>query len=72
MLENFTEKDYDMFFQIIKETKVEDLISIYGDMDFPRELILKLMKNPSIFIFMIRFVLTHPNLFTTLIKILTK
>ena len=72
MLENFTEKDYDKFFQIIKETKVEDLISIYGDMDFPRELILKLMKNPSIFIFMIRFVLTHPNLFTTFMKILIK
>jgi len=72
MLENFTEKDYDKFFQIIKDTKVEDLISIYGDMDFPRELILKLMKNPLIFIFMIRFVLTHPNLFTTLMKILIK
>ena len=72
IVENFTEKDYDKFFQIIKDTKVEDLISIYGDMDFPRELILKLMKNPSIFIFMIRFVLTHPNLFTKLIKILIK
>ncbi len=72
IVENFTEKDYDKFFQIIKGTKVVDLISIYGDMDFPRELILKLMKNPSIFIFMIRFVLTHPNLFTKLIKILIK
>ncbi len=72
LLEYFTIKDYDKFFQIIKNSKVEHLISIYGDMDSPRELLLKLLKNPSIFIFMIRFVLTHPNLFIKLMKILTK
>ncbi len=72
VLENFTIKDYDKFFQIIKNSNVEYLISIYGDMDFPRELILKLLKNPSIFIFMIKFVLTHPNLFIKLMRILTK
>ncbi len=72
LLEYFTIKDYDKFFQIIKNSNVEYLISIYGDMDSPRELILKLLKNPSIFIFMIRFVLTHPNLFIKLMKILTK
>lgn len=72
LLENFTEKDYDKFFQIIKNSEVENLISIYGDMDFPRELIIKLMKSPSIFIFMIRFLLSHPNLFIKLMKILTK
>ncbi len=72
LLEYFTIKDYDKFYQIIKNSKVEYLISIYGDMDSPRELIIKLLKNPSIFIFMIKFVLTHPNLFIKLVRILTK
>jgi geranylgeranyl reductase family protein len=69
MLENFTIKDYDKFFHIIKRGKIEHLISIYGDMDFPRELVLKLLKNVSIFTFLIKFTFTHPKIFIKLMKI---
>ena len=71
LLENFSVKDFDKFFQIIEENRVKDLISLFGDMDFPKDLILKLLLNPTIFIFLIKFMFTHPNIFIRLLKILT-
>ncbi len=72
MLEEFTLNDFEKLFQIIKTSKIEHLISIYGDMDFPKELIFKLLKNPLVFTFLIKFVLKHPNIFIRLLKTLTK
>lgn len=72
ILEEFTKKDFEKFFQIIKTSKIEHLISIYGDMDFPKDLIFKLLKNPLGFTFLIKFVLKHPNIFIRLLKTLTK
>ena len=72
LLEVFTKKDFEKFFQIIKTSKIEHLISIYGDMDFPKEIIFKLIKNPLVFTFLIRFILKDPHLFIKLLKILFK
>jgi len=71
VLELFTNYDYEKLFQIIKTSKIEHLISIYGDMDFPKVLLIKLIKNPSFFSFFMKFILKRPNLFVRFLKILT-
>ena len=71
-LEKFSNKDYETIFQIIKTSKIENLITIYGDMDFPKAIIFKLLKNPLVFPFLIKFILKYPNIFIKLLKILIK
>ncbi|MFX1410821.1 MAG: FAD-dependent monooxygenase [Promethearchaeota archaeon] len=70
ILELFTNHDYEKLFQIIKTSKIEHIISIYGDMDFPKGLLIKLMKNPSFSSFIMKFVLKKPNIFVRFLKIL--
>ena len=72
ILENFKNKDFEIFFKIIKENKIEHLITFYGDMDFPKELIFKLLKNRLVFTFLIKFSLKNPNIIIKLLKILIK
>ncbi len=69
-LENLTSKDFKNLFKIIKTTKIEHLISFYGDMDFPRALVLKLLKNPLVFTFLLRYLLKNPKIFIRFLKIL--
>jgi hypothetical protein len=61
-LEKCTKKDFDKVFQIIKTSEIEHLISIYGDMDFPKVLIFKVIKNPRFFPFLMKFFLKNPLL----------
>jgi len=71
-LEKFSNNDFEKVFQIIKTSKIEHLISIYGDMDFPKPVIFKLLKNPLVFPFLIKFTLKHPSIFIKVLKIITK
>jgi len=70
ILERLTNEDFEVFFKIVKENKIEHIISLYGDMDFPKDLIFKLLKNPLVFTFLIKFALKNPNIFIKLLKIL--
>ncbi len=72
ILERLTSEDFEVFFKIVKENKIEYIISLYGDMDFPKDLIFKLLKNPLVFTFLIKFSLKNPNIFIKLLKLLTK
>jgi len=72
ILERLSNKDFEIFFKIIKENKIEQLISLYGDMDFPKDLIFKLLKNPSVFTFIIKFSLKNPDIYSKLLKLLIK
>ena len=72
ILERLTYKEFEIFFKIVKENKIEKVISLYGDMDFPKTLIFKLLKNPLVFTFIIKFALKNPNIFIQLLKIFTK
>jgi len=69
-LEDLTNKDFNNLFKIIKTTKIEYLISFYGDMDFPREVVLKLLKKPIVFTFLLKFLLKNPKILIRLLKIL--
>ena len=72
ILERLTNKEFEIFFKIVKENKIEKVISLYGDMDFPKTLVFKLLKNPLVFTFIIKFALKNPNIFIQLLKIFTK
>jgi digeranylgeranylglycerophospholipid reductase len=62
ILESFDNDDFNSFFKIIKEYQIERIISIYGDMDFPRELVGKMLKNPIIIKFLLKFIIRRPIL----------
>ena len=70
VFEKFTNKDIESFFQIIKTNNIEKIISFYGDMDFPRELIFQLLKNPLVVKFLLRFIVRNPITLFKIIKIL--
>jgi digeranylgeranylglycerophospholipid reductase len=69
-LENLTEKDFKIVFKIIKTTKIGHLISFYGDMDFSRALVLKLLKNPLVIAFLLKYLLKNPTIIIRLLKVL--
>lgn len=69
-LEKFTHKDFKKLFQIIKTSEIENLISIYGDMDFPKTLIFKILKNPRFFPFLFKFLLKNPTVFIKALHII--
>ncbi|MGV9173126.1 MAG: geranylgeranyl reductase family protein [Promethearchaeia archaeon] len=70
IFEHFDVGDYDTFFQIIKTTKIEDIISLYGDMDFPRQLVIKLLGNIHVIRFLIRFWRKNPLFLFKILKVL--
>ncbi|MFX0082477.1 MAG: NAD(P)/FAD-dependent oxidoreductase [Candidatus Hodarchaeota archaeon] len=72
VIERLRNKDFARLFKIIKTSKIENLINIYGDMDFPKTLIFKLLKNPIVISFLMKFILKNPDIFVNFIKILTK
>ena len=72
ILERLDKKDFIKLFAIIKINKIENLINIYGDMDFPKALILKLIKNPLVISFFVRFIFKNPDMLVKLIRLITK
>ncbi|MFX1374248.1 MAG: NAD(P)/FAD-dependent oxidoreductase [Promethearchaeota archaeon] len=72
VLERLKNKDFIKLFKIIKTGKIENLINIYGDMDFPKTFILKLLRSPAVFPFILKFVLKNPDIIFLILWILTK
>ena len=72
ILERLDNKGFEKLFEIIKSNKIENLINIYGDMDFPKSFIFKFIKNPTVLFFLVRFILKNPDIFVELFKIFTK
>ena len=68
ILENFNSNNFEIFFKIIKENKIEHLVTFYGDMDFPKTLVFKLLRNRTVLGFMFKFFIKNPVL---IFKILT-
>jgi len=69
-LEKFSEKDFEKLFQIIKTTKIENHISLYGDMDFPKTLIFQLLKLPFVISFFFKFLMKYPELLVRLLRLI--
>ena len=69
-LERFSEKDFEKLFQIIKTTKIENHISLYGDMDFPKALIFQLLKVPYVISFFFKFLMKNPELLVRMLRLI--
>ena len=69
-LEKFSEKDFEKLFQIIKTTKIENHISLYVDMDFPKTLIFQLLKLPFVISFFFKFLMKYPELLVRLLRLI--
>lgn len=69
ILENFSDKDFETFFKLIKEAKIEHLVSFYGDMDFPKALVIKLLRNRSVLSFMFKFLIKNPVIIFKILKL---
>ena len=67
IFENFNNDDFESFFHIIKIGNIEKTISLYGDMDFPRSLVFKLLRNSLVIKFLLKFLRKNP---LTVIKVL--
>jgi len=70
ILERFKEKDFEVFFKIIKENKIERIISFYGDMDFPKTLVAKLLRNRTVLGFIFKFLVKNPVIIFKMLKLL--
>ena len=70
ILEKFKNKDFDAFFKIVKENKIEHIISFYGDMDFPKALVIKLLRNRTVLSFMLEFLIKNPVIIFKILKLL--
>ncbi len=69
ILENFNTRDFEIFFKIIKENKIEHLITFYGDMDFPKSLVFKLLRNRTVLSFMFKFFIKNPVIIFKILKL---
>ena len=67
--ETLTSEDYDTLFQIVKTNKIEEIVSLYGDMDFPRDMVIKLLKNSMFIKFIIRILRKNPLILVKILKI---
>lgn len=72
ILEKCTNTDFETLFQIVKTNKIEKLISLYGDMDFPRSLILKLSRDYLVIKFLLNFVKKNPSFIIESLRFLIK
>ncbi len=68
ILEYFSKVDFDRFFQIVKTKQIENIISFYGDMDFPFSLAKKMLMNYTVLKFLIKLIKKKPKLLLKLIK----
>ena len=69
ILEVLTPNEFDLLFRLIKSNRIEKLISIYGDMDFPRELTFKVLRSFLFQKFLFKFSMKHPLLIIKIILI---
>jgi len=64
--------DFDTFFQIVKTSNIEQIVSFYGDMDFPKSLLFRMLRNSLVLKFLFRILKKNPRLLGKLVRILTK
>ncbi|MFX1312320.1 MAG: hypothetical protein ACFFHD_06875 [Promethearchaeota archaeon] len=68
LLSKFNNYDFKQLFQIINSSKIKNMISIYGDIDFPKTLILKLLINPKLIFLFLKILLINPKIIFKVIK----
>jgi len=69
ILERFKDKDFEIFFKIIKENSIEHIITLYGDMDFPKPLVIKLLRKRTVLSFIFKFLIKNPVIIFKILKL---
>jgi len=69
ILEKFKDKDFENFFSIIKENRIDHLITLHGDMDFPKALVIKLLRKRTVLSFIMKFLIKHPVIIFKMLKL---
>lgn len=69
ILERFKDKDFEKFFKIIKENNIEHMITLYGDMDFPKALVIKLLRKRTVLSFFFKFLMKNPLIIFKILKL---
>jgi len=72
ILERLTPKNFSTLFKILRTNKMEYLLNIYGDMDFLKRFIFKLLKNPFVVSFLVILMLRNPDIIVNFLKMLIK
>jgi geranylgeranyl reductase family protein len=72
ILERLNPKNFTKLFRILSTSKMEYLINLYGDMDFPKRFIFKLLRNPFVVSFLIKFILRHPDIIVNILKVVVR
>ncbi len=72
IFEKCTNTDFETLFQIVKTNKIEKLISLYGDMDFPRSLVIKLSRDYLVLKFLLNFIKKKPSFIIESLRFLIK
>lgn len=72
IFEKCTNTEFETLFQIVKTNKIEQLISLYGDMDFPRSLVIKLSRDYLVIKFLLNFVKKNPSFIIESLRFLIK
>ena len=70
LIERLSPKDFIKLFRILRTNKMEYLINLYGDMDFPKRFIFKILRNPFVVAFLIKFIFRNPDIIVKFLKIL--
>ncbi|MBY8986018.1 MAG: NAD(P)/FAD-dependent oxidoreductase [Candidatus Lokiarchaeota archaeon] len=70
LIERLSSKDFIKLFRILRTNKMEYLINLYGDMDFPKRFIFKILRNPFVVSFLIKFIFRNPDIIVKFLRIL--
>lgn len=69
LLQKCSNHDIEQLFKIISREDIKEQISLYGDMDFPKKLLIKLIFNPSIIKFLLQILIRNPEIILKLFRI---
>ena len=69
ILERFKDNDFETFFKIIKDNSIEHIITLYGDMDFPKPLVIKLLRKRTVLSFIFKFLIKNPVIIFKILKL---
>ena len=69
ILERFKDNDFETFFKIIKDNSIEHIITLYGDMDFPKSLVIKLLRKRTVLRFFFKFLTKNPVIIFKILKL---
>jgi len=70
IFQNCSNQDIEELFNIIGNSNIKEKISLYGDMDFPKKLIVKLLSNINLIKFIVKFLVKNPQIIIKTFRIL--